>query len=351
MLTPDFLFCAFVAKKFIMDINTIKSLCEYGLLQDIDIQFADLMCRLAGAKASEELYLAAALVSNTTTDEKHVCLDLTLRADQPLTKLFPEVTEEKRSRLSQTKAPGLEKWQERLKGCPVVGAPGEYKPLILDSSKRLYLYRYWEYEKQLGESIKKRLLMKSPDIDLGLLKEGLRKYFNNPVTSPNWQKVAAFSALRNSFCVISGGPGTGETFTVAGISALLLEQNRNLKIKLCAPTGKAAARLQESIRIAKTTLECPEDVKEKISEDTSTIHRLLGYKPHSPYFRYVRINLLPADVLIVDEASMVPLALMIKLIRAVHDNTKIILLGDVSIKTLFQTYMRVHSFLVASRHF
>jgi exodeoxyribonuclease V alpha subunit len=311
-----------------MDINTIKSLCEYRLLQDIDIQFADLMCRLAGKKASDELYLAAALVSNTTTDEKHVCLDLTLKAGQPLIKLFPEMPEEKRPQLSQTKAPGLEKWLDRLKGCPVVGSPGEYKPLILDSRKRLYLYRYWKYEKQLGESIKKRLLMGKPAIYPGLLKKGLRKYFNNPITSPNWQKVAAFAALTNNFCVICGGPGTGKTFTVAGILALLLEQNKNLKIKLCAPTGKAAARLQESIRNAKITLECPEDVKEKISGDTSTIHRLLGYKPHSPYFRYNRRNLLPADVLIVDEASMVPLALMIKLIRAVPDSTKIILLGD-----------------------
>jgi exodeoxyribonuclease V alpha subunit len=311
-----------------MDKNIINSLCGYGLLQDIDICFADLMTRLAGQKASPELYLAAALLSNITTDEKHVCLDLTLKAGKSFRQLFSEVPDEEKAAFSRLKAPGLDRWLDKLQGCPVVGSPGEYKPLILDHQKRLYLYRYWEYEKQLAASIKKRLSLKAVDVDLNLLKEGLRRYFKNCPTSPDWQKIAAFAALTNNFCIITGGPGTGKTFTVTGILALLLEQNRNLKIKLCAPTGKAAARLQESIRNTKTTLQCPNSLKEKIIEEAATIHRLLGYKPLSPYFRHNRGNPLSADVLIVDEASMVPLALMAKLIQAVPDRTKIVLLGD-----------------------
>jgi len=132
------------------------------------------------------------------------------------------------------------------------------------------------------------------------------------------------------FCVISGGPGTGKTSIVAIILALLLKQaeSERLRIALTSPTGKSAAKLQEAIRNMKTKLSCPNSIKEEIPEEASTIHRMLGSIPDSPYFRHNAKNTLPVDVVVVDEASMVDLALMSKLIQALPLQARIILLGD-----------------------
>jgi exodeoxyribonuclease V alpha subunit len=132
-----------------------------------------------------------------------------------------------------------------------------------------------------------------------------------------------------NFCVISGGPGTGKTFTVAKMLALLLQLSAGtLRIALAAPTGKAAARLQEAIKTARNGLNCPDAIKAAIPTEASTIHRLLQGLPDSPYFRYDAKNPLPADVVVVDEASMVDLALMSKLVQAVPGSARLILLGD-----------------------
>ncbi|MGA2402303.1 MAG: exodeoxyribonuclease V subunit alpha, partial [Syntrophobacteraceae bacterium] len=146
----------------------------------------------------------------------------------------------------------------------------------------------------------------------------------------DWQKVAAFTSAMKGFCVISGGPGTGKTFTVAKILALLLEQPgaEKIRIALAAPTGKAAARLQEAIKNSKEKLNCRQEIKKLIPEEASTIHRLLGSVPDSPYFRHNSENLLPAEVVVVDEASMVDLALLSKLVQAVPPSARLILLGD-----------------------
>lgn len=305
-----------------MKLQILKSLRNYGLLQDIDIHFAELMARLAGDTAGDELFLAAALVSNATTDEKHVCFNLNARAGKPLASLFPDLPDELRKELTAKKLPGLTAWRHKLAGRPVVGKPGDYRPLILDDQDRLYLFRYWNYEQQLAAFIRQRASAHGDDIDLTLVRQGFNKYFTSPLSTPDWQKVAAFAALTHSFSVISGGPGTGKTFTVAVMLRLLLEQNSRLNIKLCAPTGKAAARLAEAIQ------QSLPDYGEKLSQNISTIHRLLGYRNGSPYFVHDRTNPLAADVVIVDEASMVPLALMAKLVDAVPAHSRIVLLGD-----------------------
>jgi exodeoxyribonuclease V alpha subunit len=130
--------------------------------------------------------------------------------------------------------------------------------------------------------------------------------------------------------VISGGPGTGKTYTVAKILALLKEQAgpEKLRIGLAAPTGKASARLQEAIRISRENLDCPDPVKAALGGEASTIHRLLGTLSGSPYFQHNAKNPLPLDVLVVDEASMVDLALLSKLAEAVPSGAHFILLGD-----------------------
>ena len=301
--------------------DAMKQLYEQGLLQAIDLHFARLMQRLSG-QADPRISLAAALVSKERR-EGHICLDLakinsrtfSTENDHDVSFTWPELAE----------------WTTLLRASPVVGEPGQYKPLILDRENRLYLYRYWEYQARLSESIHKRLLETEPTTDPKFIKSALERYFTEDDKEEiNWQKVAAFTCLRKRFSIISGGPGTGKTFTVAKILALLIEQAPEpvLRIALVAPTGKGAARLQETIKKIKTSLPIPESVKQLVPDEAKTIHRLLKTVPGSPYFRFNSQNPLPLDVLVLDEASMVDLALMSKLVQALPPAARLIVLGD-----------------------
>jgi len=311
-----------------MEDYDIQRLHTLKLLQDIDLHFAGLMMTLAGDAACPELALAAGLVSNTTADEKHICLDLEASASRPLTALFSDVPASAAAQLQHIQTPAAGAWSAKLKACPVVGAPGEYRPLVLDGQNRLYLYRYWAYEQQLAAEIKTRIKADRPRVDHGLLQKSLARYFPPPKVQPDWQKIAAFAAVTGRLTIISGGPGTGKTHTVTNILALLLELDADLQVAVCAPTGKAAARIQESIKSAKQTLNCPSALLPKIPEEATTIHRLLGVRRDSPNFYHDQHNQLPIDVLIVDEASMVSLALMTKLLQATAAECRVILLGD-----------------------
>lgn len=148
----------------------------------------------------------------------------------------------------------------------------------------------------------------------------------------NWQKVAAAVALTRRFAVISGGPGTGKTTTVTKLLAALITQANQSGdapvIKLVAPTGKAAARLTESIGKAVAELPVEPALKEQIPTDASTLHRLLGAVPNSVEFRHNQHNPLHLDILVVDEASMVDLPMMYKLVDALPKHARLILLGD-----------------------
>ena len=295
----------------------MNSLLKADVFSSLDIHFAKLVVGLSG-KGTEELLLAAALASHYQ-GEGHICFDLSSMAGKKIQEEEPD----------SPACPKLGKWLSSLKAEEVVGKPGEYRPLILDGS-RLYLYRYWDYEKKLIDNLKGRILNDPAEVNQGLLKDGLKRLFpKNNQGETDWQKVAAFASALKRFCVISGGPGTGKTFTVAKILALLLEQNTQpLRISLAAPTGKAAARMQEAIKNAREGLNCTEHVKAAIPAEASTIHRLLKTITDSPYFRFDAKNPLPADVVVVDEASMVDLALLSKLTQAVPLCSKIILLGD-----------------------
>ena len=144
----------------------------------------------------------------------------------------------------------------------------------------------------------------------------------------DWQKISAALALTSARCVISGGPGTGKTTTVVKLLALLLHSQPDLIIKMVAPTGKAAARLTESITNALSDLSLDKVVAQHIPTDASTIHRLLGVRNNSAHFRHNEHNKLVLDLLLVDEASMVDLPLMAKLLSALPDHARLILLGD-----------------------
>ena len=303
----------------------LQLLCSWGLLADIDIKFAELLCRLG--ENSQALKLAAALVSNITTSGKHICLALESVAGKSFTEVFPQIPEQILVEFAELKCPELSAWSTQLTKSFMVGTPGDYKPLVLDSHNRLYMYRYWEYENNLAANIKARLDKPLEKIDCHAVSYSFKHYWQTAPACPEWQKVATFTALTRKFCVISGGPGTGKTHTVSVLLALLLEHD-DFRIELCAPTGKAAARLQESIRVSIAKLPCSEALRQKIPNKTATLHRTLGYKNNSPFFRYNRDNPLLVDVLILDEASMVPLALMSKLMDALPSHAKIILLGD-----------------------
>lgn len=307
-----------------MDTKAISLLLNEKQFTELDIYFAQFIMRLAQTE-DMGLFLAAALVSRRKR-EGHVCLDLTEAAGE----LY--ITDDNQELI----CPELSEWIDHLVNSAVVGKPGEFKPLIIDDQARLYLHRYWEYQENLVCQIRQRAAY-CPNVDLDVLKNGLKQLFSpRPIfgdgdaATTDWQKVAAFIAVVKAFCIISGGPGTGKTTTIAKILALLIEQFQpgRLRIALCAPTGKAAARLQEAIAAQIKEMTITDGVRAQIPENASTIHRLLGGIPNSPYFRYNRDNRLPLDVVVVDEASMVDLALMSKLVEALDVRTRLILLGD-----------------------
>jgi exodeoxyribonuclease V alpha subunit len=200
----------------------------------------------------------------------------------------------------------------------------ELLPLVLENN-RLYLQRYWDYEQRLANAT---LAITNHPHPVENLDDLLDRYFT-PTGDKDWQREAARIAVQHSFSIITGGPGTGKTTTVVKILAVLQElAEEPLLIALAAPTGKAAMRLQESIGSNKKALPCSEIIKTQIPETVTTLHRLLGAKLDSPYFKHDVNHPLIHDLVVVDEASMVDLALMSKLMDALKPNARLILLGD-----------------------
>lgn len=201
----------------------------------------------------------------------------------------------------------------------------ELKPLILER-KRLYTQRYWHYEKRLAEQL---TVLGYKHFVCEQIDEFLERYFPVLDAEPDYQKQAAYTAITQGLTIITGGPGTGKTTTVLKILALLQEVAEiPLHIALTAPTGKAAMRLQESIAVNKDRLPCTDIIRERIPENVSTLHRLLGARPPTPYFNHSAEQPLPYDLVVIDESSMVDLALMSKLVDALKPGARLILLGD-----------------------
>jgi exodeoxyribonuclease V alpha subunit len=300
----------------------LNRLREEGAIQDIDLE----LCRFLQERKSElkeEVLLAACLVSYLYR-QGDVCLQISSYAGSKLFKdEFEEVT---------IQAPQKEDWLAVLADSWLVGNPGDFKPLILDEAGRLYMHKLWQYENSLAEELGTRSLQVEESINLPLLRNGLNRLFTENKEKVDWQRVAAASAIKNKLSIISGGPGTGKTSTVVRILALLLEQahdrDEELNIALAAPTGKAAARLKESIVSARETLSINEDIRSKIPDEAMTIHQLLGARRNRSAFRHDADNPVPYDLIIIDEASMVDQALMSKLTTALLEKCRLILLGD-----------------------
>lgn len=286
----------------------------------IDRHFAAFICHQATGGVSELFRLVVSLASSAV-GQGSSCLNLQDIAEESI------VIENKEFRL-----PRLDALMELLKSATVVSFPGgHFRPLVLDATGRLYLYRYWHYEQELQRTILRKARAAFDTIDETILLDSLERLFpSSGGRESDRQKDATVVALRRQFCVLSGAPGTGKTSTVVRILALLREQKWGMKqrIAMAAPTGKAAARLKTSISDIKRTLDCSDEVKSAIPDDVVTIHRLLGTISGSSRFRHSASNPLPFDTVIIDEASMVALPLMSLLVTALKADARLILLGD-----------------------
>jgi exodeoxyribonuclease V alpha subunit len=263
-------------------------------LADIDRHFARFIAQFGGDRNLVEP--VAALLSRAVRGG-HICLELK-ELNQPGRSLELSEPEEVTAKLKQSRA---------------FGGPEADTPIVIDSFQRLYLRRYWDYQRSLADAILRKAKQNRARVD-----------------TSGTQEAATEAALQNHFTIISGGPGTGKTTTVLRILQRLLagSHGERLRIALAAPTGKAAARLQELLRKLQDNPDLDPETKARMPQSASTIHRLLRWKPDSVYFRHDARNPLPFDVLVVDEASMVALPLMAKLFDALIETACVILLGD-----------------------
>ena len=220
----------------------------------------------------------------------------------------------------------------------VTTAAGEKQPFVLHNN-RLYLQRYFSYESSILASIQSCIASEKKLQQQRLQQLITHKDFIRSLSSPDsdirlteeekidWQQTAAIVGVLNNFTIITGGPGTGKTTTVAKMLAILFTIDPAFKVALAAPTGKAAVRMAESLKGSKIDVDIA--IKEKFKTLVpTTIHRLLKYVPDSPYFKHDQTNPLVYDLVIVDEASMIDVALFSKLLAAIGPATRIILLGD-----------------------
>lgn len=205
-------------------------------------------------------------------------------------------------------------------------------PLVLQQ-ERLYLRRYWRY--QQGIKTRLQVLAKQREVNKPALQQVLKDLFGNSAGDDdkvNWQKLACANTLRSGFSVITGGPGTGKTYTVVRLLATLqqlsMAEGGSERILLAAPTGKAAARMTESVRSELKRLTISDAVKQSIDANAVTLHRLLGAKPGSRGFKHHADNPLLVDTLIIDEASMVDVEMMAFVVDALPSHARLILLGD-----------------------
>lgn len=325
-----------------------------GLLRPLDHALAEFLLEKT-PEISDAVLLAAALTS-FQLGRGHVCLDLCAVLEDPRSTLgFAEavVDPERRAAVSALIGPGgalaalsLDNWIQELHAARSVVAMDEDAnatptPLVL-AGHRVYLRRYWRYEREVEAAIQQRLKTvheRAAALPSDLFRTTLEALFPSAqaAKSLDWQKVACALAARSAFSVITGGPGTGKTTTVVRLLALLQRlalagSAGLLRVLLAAPTGKAAARLKGSLTSALHHL--PDLVRdhpgllEGIPTEVATVHRLLGAAFERRAFRYGRHEKLPVDLLVIDEASMIDLEMMAAVVRALPDAAGLVLLGD-----------------------
>jgi exodeoxyribonuclease V alpha subunit len=297
----------------------LREFASAGVLTAADVHVAERLGALGGVRADDVL-LAAALVVRSTA-QGSVVVDL---ADVRDTWVVDDVEGEPSSDVGDpADLPWPDDgWAARVAASPLVG---EGRPLRLEGT-RLWLARYWQQEQQVAEELLARSTTAPDDVDLDLLRASLSRLFD-AYADPDQRTGAAVCAL-SRVSVLAGGPGTGKTTTVSRLLAALREQHPDCRIALAAPTGKAAARLEEAVRSSSATLAQAD--RERLGElHAVTLHRLLGWRPGARNrFRHDRANRLPYEVVVVDESSMVSLTLMCRLLEALRPTTRLVLVGD-----------------------
>jgi len=214
-------------------------------------------------------------------------------------------------------------WHARLLASGVIGDDG----LMIGDDQRLALARDARAEQRLASHLRARLAAPPDAADAATLQPLFAALFPQAGSTIDWQAIAAAACLRSRVTVITGGPGTGKTTTVAKVLALLRHRDPTLRLALCAPTGKAAARLGESIAAQLTTLPHGTELLAHLP-NAGTVHRLLGYDPRRDHFRHGPDHPLAVDAVVLDEASMADLLLMDALFAALPVNARLIVLGD-----------------------
>jgi exodeoxyribonuclease V alpha subunit len=277
----------------------LRVFCDAQVLESADIHVAQRLTALA--KESDESVALAVAIAVRALRNGSVCVDLRSVEQQVGVEGLPW--------------PDVDTWLAAVRASPLAGTPSALR----QDGDLLYLDRYWLEEQQVADDVHTMIAVKpkkvSPDIDR-LFPAGFEE-----------QRAAAKVALAQGLTVLTGGPGTGKTTTVARLLALLAAGTR-LRIALAAPTGKAAARLQEAVQLEVGKLDAA-DQEALSGMHATTLHRLLGSRPDtSARFRHNRGNRLPHDVIVVDETSMVSLTMMARLLEAVRPDARLILVGD-----------------------
>lgn len=255
-------------------------------------------------EATAGLVAKAAQAALIATDDGDVCIPLARALDRQDPS---ELTRERNA----------------LLGSGLVVTPEDTRtaPLVLDAEDRLYLARYFDYERRLAQRLNAALSVPPAPLP----PDETRQLASELSTLTIGQRLAIGLALMRRFTVVSGGPGTGKTTSVAHLLASLLRTHPQLRIRLAAPTGKAAARMTEALQRGIQRIDA--SLRDRLPRTATTVHRLLGFLPGGA-FRHHAEQRLPVDVLIVDEASMLDLALATHLFEAIPDTARLILLGD-----------------------
>lgn len=296
-----------------------------GVLSASDVHVALRLAAL-GAVGDDAVTLAAAFAARAPR-LGHVCVDLAA------IRTTASSDTDQIGDLDTLPWPDPKRWPGRLAASPLVG---EARPLHLHGTN-LYLDRLWADERAVAADLRERAATPAPGVDGATLASGLAELFGEggEGEDPDLQRMAAAVAVLRRVAVVAGGPGTGKTRTVARVLALLDAQARSARarpplVALAAPTGKAAARLEDAVRTGCEDMAIDETVKQRLRVLSGvTLHRLLGFNPgNRTRFRQNRLNRLPFDVVVVDETSMVSLSLMARLLEAVRHDARLLLVGD-----------------------
>jgi len=296
----------------------LREFNEAGVLSAADVHVAQRVAALGG-ETDEAVLLALALTVRSTRHGS-VVLDLaTAEASTSVDIDADRAEAEGAATPSDVPMGWPTDWVARCAASTLIGGP-----LRLHGS-RMWLSRYWDQESLVADELLSRCDTAPDDLDVEVLRSGLDRLFAPKDAD---QRTAAAVCALARVSVLAGGPGTGKTTTVSRLMALLREQHPDWRIALAAPTGKAAARLEEAVR--SSTNQLPPGDQARLGDlRATTLHRLLGWRPEArTRFRHDHGNRLPYEVVVIDETSMVSLTMMARLLEALRPSTRLLLVGD-----------------------